>query len=373
MKTNAILQRQVLSARTSRLLRETQQDSDGKPITFTCHQYDSLGRGLRSDTYAFDEEAFASGDLSQLTPSNTQNIQYSADGKSTRVRDCDAQGRHQQCYYDGLQRIVRRELQRIPGDDHTAANYCLMEQTSWDSDGLIADQVAFDYLPGGLRINNAKTLPQQAKDWFWQTHGDDEPSTDAQENVSRTSRSALGLFSKGALATHQSTHCNLKAGDVSITHETWDGDETPEADATIKTTQRFNKQGRCEGLTEEIPGYLKKARNWDIAYDGLGRQVSVTRPDKSIVTWAYQGLSEEPVSVSVKQSATAEARVLASRTQVDTTNSTLIRVATSPRRPKPGQTAGRNPTGPPSTKSRTLTAAFPGMHKRQARRVAPSR
>lgn len=43
--TTAILQRQIVSARTGRLLRETQQDSEGNTIAFTCHQYDSLGRG----------------------------------------------------------------------------------------------------------------------------------------------------------------------------------------------------------------------------------------------------------------------------------------------------------------------------------------
>lgn len=321
----ATLQRQVVSARTGRLLRETQQDGDGKPVAFICHEYDSLGRGVLSTTYRFSEAAFTSGDVSGLEPNHTRTIGYAEYGHGNRVRDCDAQGRHQQCYYDGLQRIVRRELQRLPGNDHSAANYCVTEQTHWGTDGQIATHVAFDYLPGGLRIDDIKTLPQRSEGWFWQTHGHDTPVTDAEQNESLTSRSTLGLFSKGALTTHQSTQNNNADGSVTLAHEAWEGVEQPASGPAIKTTETINKKGQRERLVEQIPGYAAKERQWDIGYDDLGRQVSVTRPDKSIVSWAYQGLNNVPTSVSVKPSSTAKAKVLASRTLDGGAVATVIR------------------------------------------------
>ncbi|WP_060511867.1 RHS repeat-associated core domain-containing protein [Pseudomonas sp. NBRC 111124] len=321
----AILQRQIVSARTGRLLRETQQDSEGNPIAFTCHQYDSLGRGVRSDTYAFNEEAFTSGVVAWLFPTGSQSIHYAQDGKGKRVRSCDAQGRHQQCYYDGQQRIVRRELQRVPGPDHSADNYCMVEQTSWDSDGQMASQVMFDYLPGGLRIDNVQAVPEQSKDWFWQAHGQDPVVTDANHNVSLTTRSTLGLISQGALSTQQTTQRNLRDGSVTLTHEAWNGLDRPAAGAAIMTTQTLNQKGQRTQVTEDIPGYAKQARTWNITYDGLGRPETLTQPDKSIIAWAYEGLNESPTRMSVKKSASAPERVLASRTFKDGAVSTLVR------------------------------------------------
>ncbi|QHG65578.2 RHS repeat-associated core domain-containing protein [Pseudomonas putida] len=321
----AILQRQIVSARTGRLLRETRQDSEGKAIAFICHRYDSLGRGLRSDTYAFNEEAFTTGVVTSLVPTQSQSIHYAEDGTGNCVRSCDAQGRHQQCYYDGQQRIVRRELQRVPGTDHGPDNYCTVEQTSWDSDGQMAGQVMFDYLPGGLRIDNVKALPEQSKDWFWQAHGHDPVITDAHQNVSLTTRSTLGLISQGALATQQTTQRNLRDGSVTLTHETWKGLEQPAAGAAITTTQTLNQKGQRTQVTEEIPGYAKQARTWAISYDGLGRPEKLTQPDKSIIAWAYEGLNEAPTRISVKKSANAPERVLASRTFNEGTVSTLVR------------------------------------------------
>lgn len=321
----AILQRQIVSARTGRLLRETQQDNEGKAITFTCHRYDSLGRGVRSDTYAFDESAFTTGEVTTLSPTHSQSIHYAQDGKGSLVRSCDALGRHQQCYYDGQQRMVRRELQRVAGPDHSAGNYCKVEETSWDSDGQMADQVVFDYLPGGLRIDNVKALPEQSKDWFWQAHGHDPVVTDAYQNESLTTRSTLGLISQGALTTQQFTQRNLSDGSVTLTQETWKGLEKPVAGAAITTTETLNQKGQRTQVTEDIPGYAKQARTWDITYDGLGRPETLTQPDKSIIAWAYEGLNDAPTRMSVKKSAKALERVLASRTFDKGIVSTLVR------------------------------------------------
>ncbi|WP_296235218.1 RHS repeat domain-containing protein [Pseudomonas sp. UBA4617] len=335
----AILQRQIVSARTGRLLRETQQDSEGKAIAFTCHRYDNLGRGVRSDTYAFNEEAFTSGLVTELKATHSQSVLYAEDGKGQRVRTCDAQGRHQQCYYDGQQRTVRRELQRVPGPDHSADNYCTVEETSWDSDGQMASQVMFDYLPGGLRIDNVKALPQQSKDWFWQAHGHDPVVTDANRNVSLTTRSTLGLISQGALTTQQSTQRNLADGSVTLMQETWKGLEKPAAGAAITTTQTLNQKGQRTQVTEDIPGYAKQTRTWDITYDGLGRPETLTQPDKSILAWAYEGLNDAPIRMSVKKSANAPERVLASRTFNEGSVSTLVRGSDT------GQTLRTRPDG----------------------------
>ncbi|MBV4543201.1 RHS repeat-associated core domain-containing protein [Pseudomonas vlassakiae] len=324
-KATAILQRHILSACTNRLLRETQQDSEGKAVAFTCHQYDSLGRGVRSDTYAMDEKAFTTGVVTLLKPTHSQSIHYAEDGKGQIVRSCDAHGRHQQCYYDGQQRIVRRALQRVPGPDHSADNYCTVEETSWDSDGQMASQVMFDYLPGGLRIDNVKALPEHSKDWFWQAHGHDPVVTDANQNVSLTTRSTLGMISHGPLNTRQSTQRNLRNGSVTLTHETWQGLEKPAAGAAITTTETFNEKGQRTKVTEDIPDYAKQARTWAITYDGLGRPETLTQPDKSIIAWAYEGLNDAPTRMSVKKSAKAPERVLASRTFNEGAVSTLVR------------------------------------------------
>lgn len=310
----ATVLRQILSARSGRVLRETQQDANGTPIAFTCHSYNSRGQGVSSTTYPFEETAFINGEVSEETPGVTQSIVYSVTSKGSMILDCDQSGRHQRCYYDSLQRNLRRELQRHPGYDHGPDNYCIIEENTWGADGQIANQVSYDYLPGGLRIDNVTVMPQRSEDWCWQTHSKDLPLTHHNKDVSATTCSTIGLFSTGALATRESTHTNRHNGDVTVTHETWKGAEKSAAGTAIKTTETFNDKGLRVGWTEHLPDSGKADRTWNITYDDLRRQTSVTRPDKSIVSWAYTGLSNIPVSVSVKPAGDAKPILLGSRT-----------------------------------------------------------
>lgn len=307
----AVLQQQIVSVRTGRVLRESQQDEQGKPISFICHAYDSRGRGLRSKTYAFDQEAFDSGDVSTLEVTHTQTVDYQQTADGTQVRLPDAMGRHSRLVYDGLQRVVRRELQREPGNDHTSANYCLLEEVNWGSDGEVEGQEAYDYQPGGLRVGNPQlSPPQELKDWYWQGHGSAKvENNSATGAVSRKVQSVLGRYAGGPLFTQQQVQTNHKDGAVTLARESWLGTES----AGVKTVENLDARGLATSVKQSSPEGGLEEREWTLAWDELARQTSLKRPDASEVKWSYEGLSSVPVKISVTAAGGSE-KVLGRRT-----------------------------------------------------------
>lgn len=319
----AVLLQHIVSVRTGRVLRESQQDGQGKPTSFICHAYDSRGRGLSSTTYEFDQAAFDSGDVSKLNVKHTQTVGYQQTVAGTQVRLSDATGRHSRVLYDGLQRVVRRELQREPGNDHTDANYCLLEEVCWGSDSRLNWQEAYDYLPGGLRVGSPQvTPPQNLKDCYWQIDRTGKDVTDnATGAVSRKTQSVLGLYAGAAQFTHEHEQTNLKDGSVTLARASWTGGEKTTRGAGIKTVETLNAKGQVTCVKQTIPcaSGSPKQREWEIAWDELARKESIKRPDGSVVKWEYQGLSSVPVKVSVTAAQGSE-KVLGSRSMVGNGN-----------------------------------------------------
>lgn len=301
--TEVILSQQIVSAYTGRLLRESQQNGDGEAVRFTCHEYDTRGRGLRSTTYAYDEAAFNSGDVSKLKAIDDQQVTYQDTDVGTWVSVSAPDGRWQRTLYDGLQRAVRRELQRVAGPDHSAGNYVPLQQTRWGAGEQPDQNHVYDYLPGGLcTIDSGEvSAPQAVKDWFWQAEGSSLSHDDKKGTQTLTSETVLGLFSGGIQFTQQRRQVNHASGGVSLLNTRWTGKDKPADAKLLRTEQELNARGQLTSLTQHIPAAdgKTKSRSWSMQWDDLDRQTSLTRPDESVVSWTYQGLSTEPVAVSV--------------------------------------------------------------------------
>ncbi|WP_343552048.1 RHS repeat-associated core domain-containing protein [Pantoea sp.] len=299
----AIVSQQVLSARSGHLLRDTQQDENGIPKTARYHTYDARGRGLTSVTMDYESNTFSVG-VSPEAQTKGEDVTWTdvPGSGGTWVGITGRDGRRARTLYDGLQRAVRRELQRIPGDNHAASNYCRIEDITYDNAGAIAQKVSCDYLPGGLCVEDdaVKADPLQSAAWFWQA----EKHSTAAESTGEVLKyeQVTGLFASGKVHTQERRQKNLNDGSVVLTQKRWSKNESANSNAEMQTQEIFNVRGQRTSLKQTIPampGGTTRIRTWQMAYDDLGRQTSLCSPDGATVFWSYQGLSGTPVSVSL--------------------------------------------------------------------------
>ncbi|MBC3502958.1 RHS repeat-associated core domain-containing protein [Pseudomonas sp. SWRI59] len=302
LNLTATLSHQIRSARSGRVLRETEQDDLGRPATMLYYRYDARDRSVASSTYGWDETGFMAGEVSEA-PLATLSVEWSETSNGTSVRTVGPDGRSGRTFFDGLQRPVRRELQRLAGDDHCASNYVCLEEIAYGADGEVQHQCVFDYLPGGLCLRNeGASLPDNLQGWFWQS----ETRTltrDADESEILTTEVLTGNLSKGVLHGQHTTQHNHNDGQVSITQLLKRRrDTSAHLSSTGRThVDKHNARGqRIESTETVIIDNAEVARKWAYAYDELGRRIQITTPDNTVLKWTYQGLSETPVSVSLK-------------------------------------------------------------------------
>lgn len=296
----AILSQQIVSAFSGRLLRESRQDGDGKPERFICHEYDTRGRGTRSVTYPYDQAAFDKGDVSKLKALEEHRITWSDSGFGTWVTTSRADGRLQRTLYDGMQRAVRRELQRQPGE---AGEFIVLEASTWGR-GEAPEQVkCFDYLPGGLCMPDDREAqePSQLRHHFWQAHAEPVASKTKDKEPTLTCDSVLGLMGGDIQFTQRHRQVNHAKGAVTQTFAQWGGHDSSKESTALRTEEKTDARGRKVQYKQHVPltGSAVKSREWQTTWDDLDRPLTVTQPDESVVSWAYKGLSTVPVKVSI--------------------------------------------------------------------------
>lgn len=298
----AIVSQQLRSTRSGRVLRETQQDELGRPKTMQYQHYDARDRSLGSTRYAWNEADFTTG-ASKGIALETQQLVWLDTRDGTWVRTSGPDGRHGRTLLDGLQRPVRRELQRVAGDNHDNANYVCLETIAYRSDGEIEHQCVYDYLPGGLCLRSeGVAMSQSLRDWFWQAEAS-ELAQDSQTGETLTTRTMTGTLTQGPLRRLSSSQRNHPDGQVTQTrsYERWNA-LTKTMDSTgLAVAQHYNGKGQLARVTERYLDDQKVVeRSWACTHDELGRRVRITTPDESEVQWAYQGFGTTPVKITLK-------------------------------------------------------------------------
>ncbi|AIZ33404.1 RHS repeat-associated core domain-containing protein [Pseudomonas parafulva] len=298
---DAILSQQIQSAFSGRLLRESHQDGDGKPVRFSCHDYDTRGRGAHSVTYPYDAKAFDSGEIKALKPIEEQRITHTETGSGTWLTTLDSSGRRQRTLYDGLQRAVKREMQR---EDGSTCEFVLLEESTWGWGEAPEKVKAYDFLPGGLCTHNDKDLqaPTQLHQHFWQAYADPVLKKNAKDEQTLTQQSALALLPDGIQHTRREQQVNHATGSVTLSSALWSGHDSSNEAKALRVEELIDARGRTVALKQHVPmeDGTVKSREWTTAWDDLDRPLSRTQPDESVVTWNYQGMSAVPTTVSIK-------------------------------------------------------------------------
>nr|WP_314875704.1 RHS repeat-associated core domain-containing protein [uncultured Pseudomonas sp.] len=298
---DAILSQQIQSALSGRLLRESHQDGDGKPVRFSCHEYDTRGRGTRSVVYPYDASAFDSGTITGLKAIEEQRITRTETGSGTWLTTLSPDGRQQRTLYDGMQRAVRREMQREVGD---TSEFVLLEESTWGRGEAPEKVKAYDFLPGGLCTHNDKQLqaPTQLHQHFWQAHADPVLKKNSKNEQTLTQQSALALLPDGIQHIRRQQQVNHAAGSVTLSSALWSGHDSSNEAKALRVEELIDARGRNVALKQHVPmeDETVKSREWTTTWDDLDRPLSRTQPDESVVTWSYQGMSAVPTTVSIK-------------------------------------------------------------------------
>ena len=299
---DVLLTRELRSPYSGRVLRSLQDKQQHRL------RYDGLGRMTADTAYADDAALNDKADRSDKQLSSLSIAYEDMEGgtRATTVDKAQPGVRRQRTLYDGLQRPVRSELQRVVGDDVSSTNFCETQNR---------DQV-LDYLPGGLqRTLNQSVMPSDDRDWFWAADKEQEQpaSSDAvsQLYTERTLASTRGVrlireqtetLRKNGLTLHSSVErIPQAAGSTS-------------ARSRVKTDKTFDSLGRLIMLRQTLTESPEHPRVFNIGYDDLGRATLWTAPDGTQVKRTYSGMSDQVTQLSVQENATAKEIILGSQT-----------------------------------------------------------
>lgn len=298
LKLTATVAQHVRSARSGRVLRETTQDEFGRPTSMAYHTYDACSRPLSSTTYDWDGGCFTSGRANGTALANTTHT-WTDSLNGTWVTSVGPDGRTTRTLLDGLQRPVRRELQRKAEDSGLAGDYVCLEEIAYGAGGETQSCCTYDYHPGGLCVrNDGASLPTHLRDWFWRSKSQqDHIEADGSQGLSIAL--TTGTVLKGPLHCQVQTQKNHPDGRVTLAlrHQHWNKVYKRMDDQALHTEQSINARGHCD-LIKETVGAI--SREWKHEYDELGRRTLTKAPNGTVVKWAFEGLSNTPVRVSIK-------------------------------------------------------------------------
>ncbi|WP_367393663.1 RHS repeat domain-containing protein [Pseudomonas sp. X4] len=298
LELTAIVTQQIRSGRSGRILRESRQDELGRPTTMVYRSHDSLDRLLTSTVYAWDTNCFQSGLANGLGLAGVHH-QWSQEAGGNWVTTTGPDGRKGRTLLDGLQRPVRRELQRLVNVCDKDNDFVCLEEISYGSSGEVLERCTYDYHAGGLCIQNkGVSLSGALRDWFWEIN-EQHTQTETDGTTNQITRSVTGTPLLGTLRSQEVTQHNHHNGCVTIreSHLTWDNVQQQMQTAGVVTEKIINARGQCEQINETI-GDL--TREWKSTFDELGRRTKITSPDGTSTTWTFEGFNTKPTRIYIK-------------------------------------------------------------------------
>ncbi len=298
LNLTATVAQHIRSARSGRVLAETDQDELGRPTSMAYHTYDARDRLLTSTTYAWNSDKYTSQKANGEALAKTEQ-QWVETGNGTWVVTVGPDGRKGRTLLDGLQRPVRRELQRQAGSDDSAQNYVCLEEIAYGADGEPQHQCIYDYHPGGLCVRNeGVSLPATLRDWFWEAEAQGD-KVEANGTQSKRTETIVGTLLRGPLHSVEDTQSNHTDGKVILTlsHKVWNATSKQLEATGLSSERRINARGLCDEVTETVGTVNRK---WQFKYDELERRTETKGPDGTVVKWAYKGLSNMPTQVTIK-------------------------------------------------------------------------
>ncbi|MFW3165411.1 RHS repeat-associated core domain-containing protein [Pseudomonas syringae pv. syringae] len=269
--------------------------------------YDGLGRVTADTAYADDAKLNDQAARPDKKLSSV-SIAYVDTQDSTWVTTFDSaqpDSRRQRTLYDGLQRPVRSELQRVGGPDLSNANFCVIQNRG---------QV-LDYLPGGLRrLVDQSVVPSSDRDWFWV--GDKEEEQTAPENALSQLRTEQTLAStRGIRVIREETQTFMKNSWIlhRSVERTPQATDTAPARSRVTTDKSFNWLGRLDMVKQTSADPSEPERTFYIGYDDLGRPTTWVAPDGTRVKRTYSGMSDQVTRLSVQENREAKEIILGSQ------------------------------------------------------------
>jgi RHS repeat-associated protein len=298
LNLTATVAQHIRSARSGRVLAETDQDELGRPTSMAYHTYDARDRLLTSTTYAWNSDKYTSQKANGEALAKTEQ-QWVETGNGTWVVTVGPDGRKGRTLLDGLQRPVRRELQRQAGSDDSAQNYVCLEEIAYGADGEPQRQCIYDYHPGGLCVRNeGVSLPATLRDWFWEAEAQGD-KVEANGTQSKRTETIVGTLLRGPLHSVEDIQSNHTDGKVTLalSHKIWNATSKQLEAIGLSSERRINARGLCDEVTETVGTVNRK---WQFKYDELERRTETEGPDGTVVKWAYEGLSNMPTQVTIK-------------------------------------------------------------------------
>ncbi|AVB20980.1 MULTISPECIES: RHS repeat-associated core domain-containing protein [Pseudomonas syringae group] len=295
------------------LTRELRSPFSGRVLSYVRDNqqhrvsYDGLGRVTADTAYADDAKL---NDQASRTDKKLSDVSIAyvdtRDGTwVTAVDSVQPDSRRQRTLYDGLQRPVRSELQRVGGPDLSSANSCVIQNRG---------QV-LDYLPGGLqRSVDQSVMPGSDRDWFWE--GEKEEEQVAPENAVLQLRTEQTLAStRGIRVVREETQTFLKNSWIlhSSVERTPSATGAASARSRVTTEKSFDWLGRLDGVKQISADVSEPERAFTIGYDDLGRPRYWGAADGTEVRRTYSGMSDQVTELSVNEKGKAK-RVIGSQT-----------------------------------------------------------
>jgi RHS repeat-associated protein len=265
-------------------------------------EYDGLGRVVCEKTYANDAARNTNSErndraLAYIETRYEENIRGTW---VTRLNLAQANSLGQRTLYDGLQRAVCSELQRVPGTDVSAANFCPVQ-----SGGR-----PLDYLPGGLqRSLDEPMTPAHVRDWVWSGSKEEEGAVPANATSLLRIEETLG-DAHGVRLFREQNQINLKNGGVVQTSverlpSPPRGSTTPTR-SRVQTEKTFDALGRMTQLKQTSSDAVNSERLIGIDYDELDRPIRWTAPDGTVVSQAYAGMTHKVTRLAIKGSGASD-------------------------------------------------------------------
>lgn len=299
--TTSTLAEYVASTRSGRTIRARDYNSTGSIATERRSTWDCRGRLTKEEHAPWS----ATEQKADETRKTAQVISYRDTTEGTWITVVGPDGRYGRTLHDGLQRPIRYELQRTKGADVSDRNFIRIGEIRYGTNGDVAEECYYDYLPGGICLRiDGMAMPAARQAWFWKGHTLTTGEVKTGETVTgthATQQTEIGIMgSVQPVLTKKHIATQWTDGRITHTQKAWLSKETETTSSQVTREETYDLMGRLTVITETSPGASPSTRTWTLKHDELSRRKAITAPDGTLMAWDYDGFDAVPSKVSVK-------------------------------------------------------------------------